>query len=388
MNHAGARIRGELAGPTEAAVLAELESRKLIPVEVNLAGASTSGPKPLPIRQLAGAYTQISDLLRAGVPLLRSLRSLANRNGNPRFAAIFSELAEAVASGEDLGDAMARRPTVFPPIHVAMVRAGERGAFLESVLSSLGRLVQAQADLRSQVVGALVYPMILLVAGSLIVGAIFIFFVPMFRSVYDGMEGGLPLITRLVFGISEIVSRAWFIVIPVLIVAGFGLRLVLKTPAAKQAFERIRVRAPVVGPITRSLATARVTRMLGTMLHHNVPLLTALTISKDAAGNAPMQDAISQAIEAVRAGKPLTGPLSESGLFDPDVIEMVSVGEQANNLDSVLVTIAETIESRVQRLMATALRLVEPILLLILGGMVAAIAVALILPLLRMSTKL
>lgn len=385
---AGSRVRGELAGPSEAAVLAELESRKLTPVDVSLAGASTAGPRPLPIRQLAAAYIQLADLLRAGVPLMRSLRILAGRKGNPRFAAVFSELAEAVASGEDLGEAMARRPTIFPPVHVAMVRAGERGAFLESVLSSLGKLVLGQAELRSQVVGSLFYPVILLVVGTLIVSGIFIFFVPMFRSVYDGMEGGLPLITRIVFGLSEMLSRAWYIVIPVLIAAAAALRVALKTPAAKDAYERLRTHAWLIGPITRSLATARVCRMLGTMLHHSVPLLTALSIAKDAAGNAPMQAAVAQATEAVRSGKPLTGPLETSGLFEPDVIEMIAVGEQANNLDSVLTTIADTIESRVERLLSTALRLVEPILLLVLGGMVAVIAAALILPLLRMSTKL
>lgn len=388
LDPAGQRITGVLAGASEQAVLSELESRKLTPVEIAESAEPRTIRRRISARRLAASYSQLADLLRAGVPLLRGLRLLGNRRSTPALSAVFKALADAVSEGEDLAGAMGRHSDVFPPVHIAMVKAGEKGGFLEGVLARLGGLVQAQADMRAKVVGNMIYPAALVLFGTLVTGVIFWFFVPMFRPMFDKLPNGKPAVTQLVFFVSDAVSRFGLITL-IIIVAGVvgGLKL-SERPNVRQRLDEWRTRAPVIGPLVRSLAAARFCRMLGTMLANGVPLLAAMQISRQAAGNGLMERAIDAAMEAVRAGQHLAPPLSESGLFDDDVIEMISVGESANNLDDVLMTIALTIETRIDRLLSGVVRLIEPLLLMLIAGVVVLVAVALLLPMTQLSGNL
>jgi general secretion pathway protein F/type IV pilus assembly protein PilC len=384
----GQRVRGSLAGVSEQAVVAELESRSLVPVTITPAAEPRRARRRLSARKLGTAYQQLSDLLRAGVPLLRGLKLLGGRKSDPSLASVFRELAEAVETGGELSEAMGQKPETFAPIHVAMVRAGEKGGFLETVLARLGALVIAQAELRGKVIGSLVYPGILVSVGVIVMAVIFTVFVPKFRVMLDAMQSTPPVITRLVLGLSDALT-SWkaLLVVGALVGLVVGALWALRRPDVRARVEVWRVRAPVVGPLTRAIGAARFCRTLGTMLANNVPMLAALQISKDAAGNAPMREAIERAADAVRQGEPLAAPLSASGLFDDDIIEMISVGEAANNLDDVLVQIAATVEARVERLLTTAVRLIEPLLLVSIAGVVFAVAVALVLPMTQMSGK-
>lgn len=384
----GQRVTGVLAGASEQAVLAELEARRLTPVEIETAAESRRITRRVSSRKLAASYTQLADLLRAGVPLLRGLRLLGNRRSTPALASVFKALADAVSEGEDLAGAMGRHTDVFPPVHIAMVKAGEKGGFLEGVLARLGNLVQAQADMRGKVVGNLIYPAALVLFGTLVTGVIFWFFVPMFRPMFAKVPGGVPAITQLVFFISDAVSRFGLITLILLVAAVVAGAQLSARPAVKARIESWRTMAPVLGPLVRALAAARFCRMLGTMLANGVPLLAAMQISRQAAGNGLMEQAIDRAMEAVRAGQHLAPPLGESGLFDDDVIEMIAVGESANNLDDVLLTIAVTIETRIDRLLSGVVRLIEPLLLMLIAGVVVLVAVALLLPMTRLSGNL
>lgn len=379
----GKRIRGELAGASEQAVLSELEGRRLLPITIEQTEQSAARGKGVSPRRLGQTYLQLADLLRAGVPLLRSLKLLGGRKSDPAMSAAFRELAESVAEGGDLAEAMSRRPRVFPSVHVAMVRAGERGGFLEKVVERLGQLVTSQAELRGKVVGSLIYPALLAAIGSIALTVIFVVFVPQFRVLFESVPD-LPAVTKLVLAMSDLVSRWWVWTLIGAAAAVFGVRWLLKRPVVRDKIEYWRTFAPLVGPLTRSLAAARFCRMLGTMLDNGVPLLAAMQIAKETAGNRLMVRAIENAAEAVRSGRPLAPPMAESGLFDDDIIEMISVGESANNLDHVLITIAETIEKRVDRLLTSLVKLIEPSLLLVMAGLVATVAIALILPMTKL----
>lgn len=384
LDPAGTRTAGVLSGTTEQAVLAELESRRLVPVSIRpKAEAARARGGRVSSRRIAASYLQMSDLLRAGVPLLRSLRLLANRRSNPRLAAVFKDLSEAVAQGTELSEAMGMHPEAFPKVHIAMVRAGERGGFLEQVMARLGQFVMGQAELKSKVVGNLVYPAMLVVFGIGVLSVIFGFFVPKFRPIFAQIQD-LPLVSKVVFGASDLVSRWGPYTAVALVVLGIvGWRLWSRADV-RAWVDKTRTQAPVLGPLVRAMAAARFCRMLGTMLGNGVPLLTAMQIARDAAGNVLMESAIDEATEAVRAGQPLAGPLSTSGLFDDEVIEMISVGESANNLDDVLTTIAATIETRVDRMLGTAVRLLEPIMLVVIALVVATVAAGLILPMTKL----
>lgn len=386
----GERVVGVLAGPSEQAVLAELETRRLTPVQVaEHAERSSLLMRRIGTRQMAMAYTQLADLLRAGVSLMRGLRLLGASKSNPRLAAVFSEVGDAVAEGTELAEAMAARPDVFPRIQVAMVRAGEKGGFLDQVLARLGSFLLAQADLRARVIGSLIYPAVLVTFGIGILGVVFGVFVPQFKPMFASMEkeGSLPGLTRLVLGMSELVS-AWGPLLAIgLVVAVIGFWRLVRRPDMASRIDRLKLRLPIVGPLIGTIAIARFCRILGTMLGNSIPMLAAMQIAREAAGNAVLESAIVKATEAVRQGQPLAPPLAESGLFGPDVIEMIIVGEQANNLDEVLLTVAQTLESRIERMLQVALKLVEPLILLLIALVVGLVAAGLVLPISQMGSS-
>lgn len=382
----GERIEGTLVGDSEQAVLAELDSRQLTPVAVAPApGGSEQSSGRLPARQLGESYGQLADLLRAGVPLLRGLRLLGGRRSRPRVSRVFASLAQEVEKGSDLAAAMERRSDSFPTLHIAMVRAGERGGFLESVLAQLGGLVIKQAELTGKILGNMIYPAVLVVFGLGIAAVIFGVFVPQFRPMFARIEGGLPLVTTIVFIVSDAITKYGLVSAALIGVAGAGVVAAMRRPDIKARIDQARLRLPVLGPIQRGIATARLCRLLGSMLANGVPMLAALRISRDAVGNPVMQRAIDAAAEAVQSGAALAPPLEASGLFDDDIVEMIRVGESANNLSEVLLTIADTIEARLDRLLNVAIRLIEPLLLVLIAGLVGLVAAGLLLPLTKLS---
>lgn len=389
----GQPVAGVLAGASEQAVLAELENRRLVPTEIREtsqgAGAVGAwGGRRVSDRALGYSYTQLSDLLRAGVPLLRGLKLLSNRRSKPVLAGVFKELAEGVEKGADLGAVMANIPSVFPPVHIAMVRAGEKGGFLEDVLQRLGALVIRQAELKSKVIGNMVYPALLVVLGVGVGIAIFGFFIPQFRPMFANLKGGLPPLTKLVFALSDAVGQYGLYTAAGLGVAAFTGWRVTRRPDVREAFERFKTRMWVIGPLVRGFATARFCQLLGTMLSNGVPMLAALKIAKDGTGNVLLARAIDRAAEEVRGGKGLSGPLAESGLLEDDVIEMIAVGESANNLDEVLLKVGDSIEARLDRMLGAAVRLIEPLLLLGMAAVVGVVAGALLIPMSKLSSSL
>lgn len=385
MTAGGDRVTGTLAGASEQAVLAELESRRLTPLSIRVDREVKVWRRGPGARALGTAYAQVADLLKAGVPLLRALQLLAGRKRQTRLTAAFRDVAQGVADGEDLAEAMSNRADVFPRVHVAMVRAGEKGGFLEQVFERLGAFVLAQAEMRSKIIGSLIYPSVLIGFGGLMLGVIFAFFVPMFRPMFEQIQGGLPMPTRVVLACSALATDYGLACLVAAVLAIVGARMALRRPSIAFAWARMWTFSPIVGSIIRSVAVARFCRMLGTMLVNGIPILSAMQIAKEAAGNRLLEESISRASEEVKAGGQLAGPLRESGLLGEDVVEMLIVAEAANALDKTLLTIAETLEQRVDRLLGGAVKLLEPIMLLIIGGIVVFVAIALIMPMTQLT---
>lgn len=385
----GQRLRGVLAGTTLSAVLAELESRKLQPIDVREQGEQRSGLRlggGLPVRQLGQAYGQLGELLHAGVPLMRAIALIARAKARPGLARAFKQIGEHVGEGGEISAAMEQRPELFPRTHVAMIRAGERGGFLEQVFQRLGEYVEKQADLNAKLVGNMIYPAVLVTVGTIILVVIFVVFIPMLEPVLAQQREreGLPAITEVLFAISNNALPAASVVAGVLV----GLFAASRHARVGRAMNIGMTRAPVVGGLVRTLATIRFCRMLGTMEANGVPLLQAMGIAKEAAGNVLLEGAIDRAIEAVRGGDQLATPLAESGLFDEDVVEMIRVGEAAGTVDTVLLNIARTLESRIDRLLTAVTKLVEPLLLAVIAGVVLFVASGILLPLMNMTRGL
>jgi general secretion pathway protein F/type IV pilus assembly protein PilC len=306
---------------------------------------------------------------------------IGRRKSAPKLAAVFDGLAGEVEDGRSLADAMADVPSVFKPVHVAMVRAGEAGGFLEQALAQLGGLVRNQVELRQKVVGSLIYPAAIVCVGLCVLTILFAFFIPMFSETYEDVQ--LGAISQMVFGISDVVRGYGLVILVALVAAAVGLRQAWKRDDVRVRIVEVVSRVPVVGPLLRSLAVARVCRMLGTLMGSGVGMLQALTIARDAAGLPRMSEAVDASIEAVRAGEPLSGPWRESGLFPDDVIEMIDVAESANTLEPTLVTIAESVEQRTDRQLTIAVRLIEPLVIVAIAVCVVFVAAGLILPMLQ-----
>jgi len=385
----GQRVTGTLAAGSRGEAVATLGTRDLFPIEVRDAAPTAAAERirRVPAQLLATTYGQMADLLRSGVPLLRMLEVLRQQTSHAGLSAVLERLHHHVEQGSTLAEAMARFPQIFGEMCISMVRAGNEGGFLEEALAQVARFTEAQEDFRKRTIGAIAYPVLLSLLGSVVVVVLMVFFVPKFGNLFADLEqrGELPMLTGWLLAASA-AMRHWFLLaIGALVAAVWGARRWLATPSGRHWRDRTVLRLPVVGGIFLSLAVARFCRVLGTLLKNGVPILRGLEISSDATANRVLTEAIQKATENISAGQSLAGPLGASGQFPPMVVEMISVAEEANNLEAVLVDIADSLENRTWRRLDLAVRLLEPILLMLLAGVVLLLAIALLLPILKMS---
>lgn len=388
----GEKVTGALTAGTEREVLANLAGRSLFPVEVR---ADSPAPTPTTVRRVpaqlrATMYSQLADLLRSGVPLLRSLAVLMRQTTHSGLKEVLGEVYRHVEDGATLSEAMARYPRVFGEMAISMIRAGGEGGFLEEALSRVADFTETQEDLRKRTAGALAYPVFLGIVGTLVVIVLMIFFVPKFENLFDDLRtrGELPAVTDMLLNTSAVMGAYWPYIAVGIVVAGFFLGRWLKTDQGRLILDRIRIKLPIVGKVFLSLAVARFCRVLGTLLHNGVPIVRSLEISADATGNRVLGLAVLEASENISGGESLAGPLAASGHFPPMVVEMVAVAEESNTLENVLLDIADSLERRTWRQLDIAVRLIEPIMLLMLAGAVLTLVIALLLPVLRMSTQI
>ncbi len=383
----GQTVTGVLTAESRQAALRTLDDRALFPVNVNEGGQATKATltgrrRRVRLKVLVGFYSQLSDLLRAGVPVLRALDVLARKSGNLLMAEILKEIHNDVSGGEPLADAMAKHPNAFTNLAIAMVRAGEQGGFLEDVLTRISVLTERQDELRNKLIGSMIYPMVLLFVGLSVVTGLMTWVVPRLRGLLDRVEK--PFVTTLLFGMSDLVVAHGAYIGGGLVIAIIIAIPALKSPRTKEWLDRVQLKVPVMGQIILMVAVCRFCRILGTMLHNGVPILSALKISKDSAGNVILAEQIERAAENVQRGEPLAAPLGSSGLFPTDIVDMIAVAEESNNLENVLVQIADSNEARTGRQIDLGVRLLEPLMLLVMAVFVLFIAVALLLPILTM----
>ncbi len=391
----GEQVSGVQSAATEQEVSRSLAARDLYPVRIEpLAAGGGRGARRrgarVGRRYVAAFFSQLSDLLRSGVPLLRALELLERRSSQPALQQVVRELRQQVAEGAHLADALARHGRVFSELAVSIVRAGEEGGFLEDVLKRIAVFSRKQQQLKSQVIGALAYPVFLMTMGTIIVTSMLVFFVPKFAPIFERISarGELPWPTTALLAFSGMLHDYGIILLALLAAAVFFAWSYFATPAGRLRLDGWRLSVRGVGPIIQSLAIARFCRILGTLLTNGVPVLRSLRIAKDAAGNRVLSQAIAAAAESIAAGKSLTQPLAACGHFPEEVVEMIAVGAEANNLEQVLIEIADTLESEAQRRLDLYVRLLEPVMLLIIAVLILFVVMALLLPIFQSSGML
>ena len=393
LGRAGNRATGTLTASSEREAAQILDGRGLFPLKIGLARTQASGAGGffggrVGGRQAASFYTQLADLLHSGVPLLRSLELLERQSTNKTLQAVIRDIRARVADGTGLAQAMEKHPKVFNELAVGMVRAGQEGGFLEDVLKRVAAFVENQEDLKSKVFGSLAYPAFLAAAGATVVTVLMVFFVPKFRPSFQKLEekGDLPTATSALLWFSGFITSAAGIGTARLLFAGTVGFLAWSRGPGRMWADRIRIKLPLFGPVFLGLALSRFCRILGTMLHNGIPILKALNIAKDSTGNRVLGRAIEQSAENVTAGEKLADPLRKCGYFPSDVVEMITIAEEANALEKVLVDIADRLDKRTTRNLELMVKLLEPIMLLLMGGGVGFIAIGLLLPVFKMSS--
>lgn len=387
----GQQVSGVLSAATDREVLSMLAGKSLFPVKVSAKAAAVQANSHLRVKGqvMATFYSQLASLLRGGVPLLRSLAVLREQTSNKNFKVILDDVHHRVEDGAPLAEAMARFPRSFSDMATNMVRAGSEGGFLEDALERVASFTEAQEEMKGRTVSAMAYPIILGLVGTTVVSVLIVFFVPKFAAMFTRLRerGELPLSTEILLQISDF-CRHWGILAAIVAVgAGYVLRRYLQTPEGLLWMDKTKIRVPMFGSIFLSFAVARFCRVLGTLLHNGVPILKALDISRAASGNRVLSQAIADASENISSGQSLARPLASSGHFPKMVVEMIAVAEESNTLDKVLVELADGLEKRTARQLDLLVRLLEPVMLLCLAGVILMVVIALLVPVIKMSSN-
>lgn len=340
-------------------------------------------------RDIANTTKQLSILLGASVPMAESLTALVDQTDKQKLKVILSEVKEDVVEGATLADALKKHPKLFSKLYVQMVRAGERSGALDTVLKRLASFSESQVKLQGQLLGALAYPVLMTVVGTVMIGGLFLFVVPQMREILDGLGGGdesLPFISRMVFFFGDTLTSPWILVIIAAFVAFVvGFRRWSKTESGRERVDGWKLKTPVLGRLNRMVAVSRFCRTLSTLLASGVPIVSALHIVRDVVGNTIIAKAVDDAAVNIQEGHSIAKPLRASGQFPPMVVHMVTVGERTGELETMLVSIADAYEDEVEAAMTALTSIFAPLMILILAGAVFFVALGLLLPLRNMT---
>jgi type IV pilus assembly protein PilC len=332
---------------------------------------------------------QLATLVDAGLPLLRGLRVLEKQEKNPTLKNIIAELALSIEGGSTFSEALAQHPKVFNRLFVNMVKAGELGGVLEVVLTRLSEFMEKAQKIKGKVIAAMFYPVAVLIVATGILIILMVKVVPSFEQVFLGMAEGaqLPAFTRLVLGISRMIKDNILMTLGIVIALFILLALFKRTKFGRQAWDKFKLKMPVVGPVISKVAISRFTRTLGTLISSGVPILQALTIVRETAGNVIIANAVNAVHESVKEGETITAPLESCGVFPPMVISMVDVGEQTGALPEMLLKIADNYDEEVDNAVAAMTSLLEPIMIVFLAVVVGSIVIAMFLPLIDLMNR-
>ncbi len=352
--------------------------------DVGAGGRSTNirlfPPTRVRNRELVLFTRQLSVMISAGLPLTRTLETLARQAESPALQRVARGTLHDVESGKTLAEALGAHPRIFTKLYVNMVRAGETGSRLDGILTRLATFLEQNERIRRKVKGAMLYPAVVLAVAIAVIVTLLLFVIPTFETVFASFNALLPLPTRAVIGLSRTVQDWWWAALIAAGGAGLLMRRWIATETGRRRFDAILLRSPVLGSLCRRAAVSRFTRTLSTLLSAGVPILEGLEITARTAGNRVIQDAVLESRTAIRGGASIARPLRETGVFPPMVARMIHVGEETGDLDGMLSRIADFYDEEVDSGVESLLRILEPVLIVILGGLVGGMIIAMYLP--------
>ncbi|HEX7962743.1 MAG TPA: type II secretion system F family protein [Terriglobales bacterium] len=388
----GTKVHGERVAENKQVLAAQLRKERITASAIKEKGKEFNLPKvgsgKVPVKDVAIFFRQFSVMIDAGLPLVQCLEILAANQENPTFQKTLTGVRTTVEGGATLANAMRGFPKVFDDLTTNMIEAGETGGILDLILQRLATYVEKAVKLRSAVKSALIYPCSVISIAILVVGALLKFVVPIFANLFVGLGVELPLPTRIVMGLSELVGHFWWAFFLFIGLFFVGITQVRKDPRGRYFIDSMLLKAPIVGMLLRKIAVARFTRTLGTLITSGVPILEGLSITARTAGNAVLEQALMKVRKSIEEGRTIVDPLKESGVFPNMVTQMIGVGEATGALDNMLQKIGDFYEDEVDAATKDLLTLLEPIMIAFLGICVGGIVISLYMPLFAMIAKL
>ncbi len=381
----GKIVSGTVTAKSDLEVRARLKAGGYHPLTVDAAKAkpgSTSGK--VKSKDLQIFMRQMSVLLKSGVPLADSLESLSDSAPTKGFSDILKKVLNDVEQGRPLSDALSKFPKVFDEMMVNLTRAGEQAGILEEIFDRVSVYYEKRNKLKSKVVGALIYPIITLVISFAAFFAILIFVIPKFQSLFSSQGKELPMLTQKVVGLSDFFILNWYTIFPTLFAIPFFLSIYYKTPNGKRVLDNLFLKVPLFGSLIRRSAIARMSRTVSTLLRAGVMINDALEVTFGTTGNVIIEDHLRIAQNSILAGKSFSEPLRQSGFFPKIVTQMIVIGEQTGNMDEMLEKVADFYEDEVENTASQLTALIEPFVIVFLGGMIGTLVIAMFLPIMSM----
>jgi type IV pilus assembly protein PilC len=390
-NRAGLIQEGVLVADSKDLALAALRRQNIVVTGIRERGKEISLTKvgrKVPPKALAVFTRQFSVMIDAGLPLVQCLEILANQQDHKTFQRILLQVRQDVEAGSTLADAMRRHPKAFDNLYVNMIAAGEAGGILDTILQRLSVYIEKAVKLRSQVRSALIYPIAVIVIAAIVVAVILLKVIPTFAALFTSLGAELPLPTRVVIAMSNFLARYFIFFIIAVAALIFFIRRYYATYNGRRVIDGLLLKLPVLGMILRKIAVARFCRTLATLTSSGVPILESLDITARTAGNAIVEDAVAATRKSVEGGKTIVEPLRESGVFPNMVVQMIGVGEQTGALDAMLNKIGDFYEDEVDAAVAGLVKLLEPVMIFILGVVIGGIVIAMYLPMFTLINKI
>jgi type IV pilus assembly protein PilC len=384
----GRLLQGTIEAESQAAVVSRLRQEGVIPLSIDK--KTTTGVKrevrlptfggKVKLKELAVFSRQFSTMINSGLSLLRALNILADQTESKVLSGVVARVREDVEKGSSLSGALATQPKVFSRLYVAMIRAGEMGGVLDGVLLRLAETLEKSVALKQKVKSAMTYPVVVFGMVIMIVTAMLIFVVPMFKNLYADLGGELPIATRVLIGASNVVKKYSYVVVILTVGAGYGFRRYAASEKGRFAVDRFLLKAPIFGQLFSKMALSRFSRTLAVLMRSGVPILAALDIVSETVGNEVMGKAIVEVKQSVKEGQSIARPLQAHKVFPPMVVQMLAVGEETGALDTMLSKVADFYDQEVEATVEALTSLIEPILIAFMGAAVGGMVVSLYMP--------
>ncbi|MCK4545836.1 MAG: type II secretion system F family protein [Candidatus Eisenbacteria sp.] len=386
----GKAVSGEESAKDRPSAIRRLRKRKIIATQVREkpkdVKISLGRKKGVAVKDLAVFTRQFATMINAGLPIVLCLDVMAKQVEKPVLREVLTQVKESVQSGGTLSDSLSKHTKVFDELYSHMVEAGESSGALDAILERLAEYLEKAEQLRRRIKSAMMYPTIVTMIALLATSFLLIFVIPTFTKMFSDFGGQLPLVTRIVVAMSDFLIGYWWLLLALILGGRYAFMRYRATEKGREKVDRLLLKMPVLGTVLRKGAVARFTRTLGTLQVSGVPILEGLSITARTAGNVVLEKAILNTRDSVSRGETLTEPLKESGVFPPMVVQMVAVGEETGALDQMLTKIAEFYEDEVDTAVDGLTSVIEPVMMVFLGGLVGGMVIAMYLPIFKMIT--